>query len=474
MQIYLSNIEGLAQNQKKREMKVIVCGAGQVGAGIAHQLVLEGHDVTIVDSSEQRINEIRNQLDLNAFHGSASHPDVLGEAGAQFADMIIAVMPSDEINMIACQIAYSVFSIPRKIARIRNQQFFTQYADKLFNTNAIPIDVIISPEIEVASAILDKLHVPGAIETILFADGKAKVISVRVTEECIFKEYTINDANNRIVNLNARIIGVATEDKLFLDNVNKTLEIGDEVFFIASVDNVSSVMNIFGHEEAEGTKVRIIGGGRIGHYIASNLESLSHYNVNIIEQDVTRAEFLATKLDDTIVINGSALDQKILHEVNIETSDTVIAVSNNDQVNILSALLAKKFGCKKAVALVNSSSFSPLFSSLGIDVIVNPREITVSSVLRYIRSVKVRDAHSICNSKAEIIEYDVSNNSYLIGKTITELKLPRGIHISAIYRQKSFMIPQEDTEILESDRVIVIADINKLQKLERLLSHKFS
>lgn len=452
-------------------MKVIICGAGLVGEGIAHQLVLEEHDVTVIDSSEQKIADIRARMDLNAFCGLASNPEVLAQAGADNADMIIAVMPSDEINMITCQIAYSIFSIKRKIARIRNQMFFYEYSDKLFNSNAIPIDVVISPESEVASAILDRLHVPGAIDSLVFADGKIKVISVRSLSKSLLNGLTIAEANEKIRNINAKIISVEEEQKVFYEGDDKKISEISQVFFVSDLESIQKIMRLFGHEEVEGDSIRIIGGGRVGFFLAKDLEKFSEYNIKIIEQDTKRAEFLALNLSNTDIINGSAIEQSILQEVNIEESDTIISVSNNDQVNILSALLAKKLGCKKAFALVNNSSFAPLFSTLGIDTIVNPREITVSSVLRYIRRVKVNNAHSICASKAELIEYEVLVDSYFCKKKIADLKLPSKVSAIAISRAEQVLIPDGQTILEKNDKLIIISDVTKLKKLEKILAH---
>ena len=456
-------------------MKVIICGAGQVGTSIARKLVLEDNDVTVIDQSQKLIEKINNNLDVTAFVGHASHPDILEEAGAEDADMIIAVTQSDEINMVACQVAHSIFKIKKKIARIRSQSYFTQGIEKMFSPDDMPIDVIISPEVEVAKAIFERLHIPGSIESISFADHRVKLISVKISDTSIINGQTIENSNQKIANLKAQIIAFNREQDLF-DKSSK-LEIcpTDVVYLLCHNDDLKQLMGILGHEEKEASKIRIVGGGRVGSYLALKLEKDQHANnIKIIERDQLRANKIAEKFEHTLVINGDALDQDILREVNISSSDAIIAVSNDDEVNILSALLAKKFGCKKAVSLVNSISFAPLFSSLGIDVIVNPREITISSILRYIRNFKVRNVHAICDSQAEIIEIDAFESSYSIGKKIKDLNLPNGLDISMIMRNNNeFIIPDNDTEIIANDRLIIMSKAERIKQAEKIFSDKF-
>lgn len=455
-------------------MKVIICGAGKVGTTIAKQLVLEDNDVTIVDQSAKLIDEINNSLDVNSFVGFASHPTTLEKAGAYDADMIVAVTQSDEINMIACQIAHTIFNVKKKIARIRSQNYFEMDNNILFSPDNIPIDVIISPEVEVAKAVLDRLHVPGANDTILFADGKVRVISVKCLENSAIHMKSLNEGNKMMLssNINARLVGYIRDQEFLMDNNSKITE-EDEIYFIVDSNHIREAMALFGHEENEARKIRIIGGGRIGLYMAEKLEESDDNNIKIVEYNSERANFIAEKLFNTTVVNGDALDQEILKEVNVMMSDTVIAVSNDDEVNILSSLLSKKFGCKKAIALINSSSFAPLFSSLGIDVIVNPREITVSSILRYIRSLKVRNVHSICESQIEIIETDAFESSYPVGKAIKDLDLPQGVVLSIIVRKGETVVPNSKTIIEVNDRLVIFSVVDKVKKVEKIFSDRF-
>ena len=454
-------------------MKVIICGAGQVGNSIAKQLVLEGNDVTVIDQSEELIEKINNSLDVKAFVGFASHPTVLEEAGASNADMIISVTQSDEINMVSCQVAHSIFGIAKKIARIRNQNYFYKDTEKLFSANHMPIDVIISPEVEVANAILDKLHVPGAIETILFSEGRVKVISVKTINNSIVNNMSVEGVNKILTHLKAKVICFMKEGILHTEDSNEFLDPECEIYVITAVEDLKEMMAIFGHEESEARKICIVGGGRIGLYLAQKLEQSEDIRVKVIEHQEKRAHEIAEKLKYTSVINGDALEQEILQEVSISSSDTIITVSNDDEVNILSGLLAKKYGCLKSIVLVNSNSFAPLFSSLGIDIVVNPREITVSSILRYIRNIKVRNVNAICDSQAEIIEVDAFESSYSAGKRIMELKLPEGVSVCMIIRGEEIIIPHNDTEIAAQDRLIIFSMVEKVKKVEKIFSEKF-
>lgn len=454
-------------------MKVIICGAGQVGNSIARQLILEDNDVTVIDQSEELIEKINNTLDVKAFVGFASHPTVLDEAGATSADMIISVTQSDEINMVSCQVAHSIFGISKKVARVRSQSYFSKDVEKLFSADNMPIDVIISPEIEVANAILDKLHVPGAIETILFAEGKIKVISVKTSKNSLVNNLQVSDANKILSHLKAKIICFTDGEKMHTESSEMLLNSECEIYVVSDVEDLKETMAIFGHEEPEARKICIVGGGRIGLYLAQKLEQEEDIRVKIIERDKKRANAIADKLKLTSVIYGDALEKEILEEVNISSSDTIIAVSNDDEVNILSALLAKKYGCKISIVLVNSNSFAPLFSSLGIDIIVNPREITVSSILRYIRNLKVRNVHTICDSQAEIIEIDAFETSYSVGKKIAELNLPEGISVCMIIRGDEIFVPHFDFEIIAKDRLIVLSKMEQMKKVEKIFSEKF-
>lgn len=456
-------------------MRIIVCGAGQVGSSIARQLSMEGNDVTVIDQSPEQIQKINDTLDVKAQVGFASHPTVLEEVGAENTDMIIAVTLSDEINMVACQVAHSLFNIPTKIARIRSQNYLKPEWMRLYRHDHLPIDYIISPEVEVARAVMHRLHVPGAVDTIPFAEGKVKVIGMRCTLDCPMINMPIHRVQKRLEEAEVSVLGLLRDDNFLIANTDLELLEDDELYFVCDTKNVQKAMAMFGHEEREARRVIIIGGGNVGLFLAEQLEQEENdIKVKLIELDKQRAEFVAEKLEKTTVINGSALSQEILDEANVSVAETVIAVSNDDEVNILSSLLAKRFGCKRVVTLVNNaSSYSPLTSSLGIDVAINPREITVSSVLQHIRKGRIVSVHSVCKGKAEVIEAEAVEASAVVGKRIEDLNLPAGIIIGIVVRGEAVLLPDEDLVIRAGDRIVILSQAKMVSKVEKIFSVKF-
>lgn len=456
-------------------MRIIVCGAGQVGASIAKHLAAEDNYVTVIDHSEALVRKISDTLDVKAIAGYASYPAVLEEAGAHEADMLIAVTNLDEINMVACQVAHSLFNVPTKIARIRSQHYLKPVWKDLYRHDHLPIDVIISPELEVAKAINHRLHVPGARDTLPFADGKIKVVAIRCTLECPLVMMRIERITKNFANLSVAILGIMRAGHFLIPSEKEQLLAGDEVYLVMDSQHVQRVMELFGYEEREARRVIIIGGGNIGLFLAQQLEEENEYiRLKVIEIDKERAEFAAERLTDATVINGNALSQEILHEVNIQDTETVIAITNDDEVNILSSLLAKQLGCKRAVTLINNSaSYASLISSLGIDVAVQPKEITVSSILQHIRRGRIRSVHTICDGLAEIVEAEASEASPMIGKAIRDMELPHGIVIGAILRNDKVLIPDPDTVIRVGDHIIILSLAGMVKKVERIFSVKF-
>lgn len=452
-------------------MHILICGAGQVGASIARQLSREDNQVTVIDYNPELIQKINDQLDVRAFLGHASHPNVLKAAGAEDADMMIAVTYSDEVNMVACQIGYSLFNIPTRIARIRHQNYLKDDWSTLYANDHLALNVIISPEIEVARAITRRLNAPGALDMIPFADGKVKVIGVRCMPNSAMANVPVSLVQQKAPGLDMKIIGLVNKGKFMTPSADTVLHAGDSVYFIAAAKSVRKSINLFGHDEKETRRALILGGGNIGFFLAKELErDEQNVKAKVIEYNTKRAEEIAPLFDHTMVINGSALDRDILIEAGIEATETVIAVTNDDETNILSSLLAKRFGAERVISLVNNATYSPLVGDLGIDVTVNPRDITVSRILEHVRRGKIFAVHAINDGMAELIEAEVLPTSSLVGKTIHDLNLPEGIIFGALLRGEEPIIPQDDTVIHEKDHVIILATANMVRKVEKIFS----
>jgi trk system potassium uptake protein TrkA len=456
-------------------MRVIVCGAGQVGTSIARQLADEDNDVTVIDQSPELIQKISDTLDVKAHVGFASHPTMLEEIGAENADMLIAVTQSDEVNMVVCQVAHSLFDVPTKIARIRNQNYLQPEWKHLYRHDHLPIDFIISPEVEVAKAVIHRLHVPGAVNTIPFTNGKLKVIGMRASIDCPLINKKLVYIQEQFADLNVSIMGLIRGDHFIVAGEDAELVSGDELYFVCDHKHVRRAMAILGHEEREARRIIIIGGGKIGLFLAQHLEQEEHdTKIKLIELGKDRAEEVADRLNKTTVINGDALSQEILEEANVSVAETVISVSNDDKVNLLSSLLSKRFGCQRVVSLVNNvASYSPLMSSLGIDVVVNPREITVSGILQHIRRGRILSVHSICKGKAEIMELEAVDSSPVIGRSFGSLSIPYGIVIGALVRDDKVIIPDEDTTIQAGDRIVILSQSKMVKRVEKIFETKF-
>ncbi len=455
-------------------MQVIICGAGQVGSNIARYLAAsEDADITVIDRSPQLVHKIVDSLDVKGLVGFASHPDVLERAGAADADMVIAVTYADEVNMVACQICHSLFDVPTKIARVRHQSYLDPMWANLFSRDHMPIDVIISPEIEVARAIARRLELPGAFEVIPLADGKVSLIGVHCTEECPILDTPLRQLTGLFPDMHIVVIGISRDGQGIVASGDDELRVGDNVYFVAETGHIPRAMPAFGHEETEARRVIIVGGGNIGLYLAQNVEkNHPHVSMKLVEIDKTRAEFVAQTLQRTVVINGDALDGEILEEANARTADTIVAVSNDDEVNILASMLAKRHGCRRAVTLINKNSYEPLVGSLGIETIVNPRVITVSRILEHVRRGRIRSVHTLSEGFGELIEAEAMETSSLVGVPLREAKLPDGVVLGALVRNGEVIIPRGNTVVRTGDLVILFAASEAVKKVEKLFAVK--
>jgi trk system potassium uptake protein TrkA len=454
-------------------MKVIVCGSGQVGFNIARYLASENADVTVIDQAPELIQKITDSLDVSGIVGFASHPDVLERAGAADADMVIAVTYADEVNMVACQVCHSLFEVPTKIARVRHQSYLDPLWLNLFSSQNMPIDVIISPEIEVARAIARRLQIPGAFDVINLAEGKVSLIGVHVRDDTPIIDTPLRQLTDLFPDLHIVVVAINRRGRGIVAHGDDELRPGDDVYFVCETAHLSRAMMTFGHEEKEARRLLIIGGGNIGLNLAKTVEhAYPQVQLKVIEIDKARAEMVAQTLNRTVVLHGDALDVEILDEANIEATETVIAVSNDDEVNILSSLLAKRHGARRAITLVNSTSYSQLVGSLGIDTVVSPRAITVSTILQHVRRGRIRAVHSLSDGIGEIIEAEALETSSLVGRPLRDAQLPRGMAVGALIRDEQVIIPRGDTIIRAGDLVVLFAAAEAVKKVEKLFSVK--
>lgn len=452
-------------------MKVIVCGAGQVGFNIAKHLSNQNVDVTVIDRSADLIRKISESLDVQALVGFASDPDLLDQANAENADMIIAVTWSDEVNMVACQVAQSLFDVPMKIARIRNQSYLRGTWANLFGRDHLPIDVVISPEKEVAKAISRRLSIPGALDVIPFAEGGINVVSAHLDEKCAVSNTPLRQLTELFPDLFVTILSVIRDDHMFIPTADDHMREGDNIYFAVEASQTRRAMELFGHEEQEARRIIMIGGGNVAQFLAEDLEASDNgINLKIVEMDKERAEKISSKLPKTVVVNGDGLDSEILREVNAQAADYVISIANDDEVNILAALLAKRMGTKKAIALINNPIYGQLLGSLGIDVHVDPRETTVSTIIQHIRRGRIKNLHAIRDGEAEIVEAEVTESSSLVGARLRKSKLPKGIIVGAIIRDDKVFAPRGDLIIQEGDQMVVFVMQEAVKDIEHLFA----
>ena len=452
-------------------MKVIVCGAGQVGTTLARHLSSEANDVVVIDQSDDLIRRLDDSLDVRGIVGYASRPGVLEQAGAADADMIIAATVSDEVNMVACMVAHTLFHVPVKIARVRDQEYAADKWSALFGKDGLPIDVLISPEQEVARAIMRRLHAPGAIEMIELADNAIRLVGVRLGEQCPIINTPLRQLAALFPDLNIQVVGVVRDGRPFVPSDQDQLFPRDEVYFVADPLHVPRAMAAVGQDLPESHRVIIVGGGNIGRRLARIIEEEDRdISAMIIERDPEQAKEIAQRLARTTVLNGDAMDPDLLEEANASRADTIIAVTDHDETNILASLLAKRYGTKQAIALVTRPAYASLLQPLDIDVIINPRAITASTILQLIRRGRVRAVHSIGDSFGEIIDIEAMESSGIVGKPLSESKLPHGAIVGAIARDGKVIIPRSDTVIRPGDRVVLFATESVIKKVERIFA----
>lgn len=452
-------------------MRVIVCGAGRVGYSIARRLSQQRNDVMVIDQSFDLIQNVTESLDVQGMVGFASSPEVLDRANASDADMIVAVTLSDEVNMIACQVAHSLFNVPTKIARVRNQSYLGKAWADLFSRDNLPIDVIISPEVEIAAAIRRRIELPGAIDIMPFVDGHISVVGVAIDEDCPVMDTPLRQLETLFPDLDITVMSIIRGDKIITASADDMMLVGDKAYFSCAPDQTERALGVFGKDVKRGGKIVIMGGGNVGFFLAQDLVKRGlGKNISVLESSRDRAETLAQMLPEATVLHGSALDSDLLDEVGVGDADRVVCVTNDDEVNILASLLAKRLGAEKAIALINNQTFSPLLGPLGLDVVIDPREITVSKILGEIRRGRIRGVHSLADGRAEIIEAEALETSALVGRTIAKARLPDGIRVGSIYRNGKVISARSDTVVEAKDRVVIFALSDMVRKVEQMFA----
>ena len=451
-------------------MNIIICGAGRVGFTIAKLLSEQNHSITIIDQSSEDIQKINDSLDVKAIVGKATSPSVLEKANTNDADMIIAVTKNDEINMLICQIAYSLFKVPKKIARIRSQEYLDPKFSTLFNKENLPIDYVISPEIEIAKSIQRKLEAPGALENVPFADNKVRLLEILINDKCPIHEIKLNDLTKKFPNLNAYILGVVRDDKFIILKKNDSLKHNDKAYVVVNSNKTQETLKVFGHNEQISNKILIIGGGNIGFNLAKNIEqSFDDARVKIIEKDKNRAELIANELNNSIVINGDGLDEDVLNEANLEDVETVIALTNDDEDNLMVSILVEKFSKdKRTMALINKPNYSLLQSSLKINDLIDPRMNTVSSILKHVHKGTIENAYTILNGEYEVIEAEIIESSELINKELKNSDLPDEIRIGSVIRGEEIILPSSNYIFQKNDIVILLSKRDQLPIVENM------
>jgi trk system potassium uptake protein TrkA len=449
-------------------MKIIILGAGQVGCSLAENLASEANDITVIDQREGVLQALQDRLDLRTVVGHASYPDVLNRAGADDADMLIAVTDSDETNMIACQVAYTIFHTPTKIARVRSLEYLKH--NKLFSQEALPIDVLISPEQLITDYIQSLIRHPGALQVLDFADGLVQLVGVKAYYGGPLVGHELRALRDHMPNIESRVAAIYRRGRPIIPEGRTVIEADDEVFFIAATKNIRSVMSELRRLDKPYKRIMIVGGGNIGKRVAQALER--DYQVKLIDHNPERTRFISNELNKTIVLNGDAADEELLLEENIDKTDVFCALTNDDEANILSSMLAKRLGARKAITLINRAAYVDLIQSGEIDIAISPQQSTIGSLLAHVRRGDVVKVHSLRRGAAEAIEaiaHGDINTSKVVGRKIEELKLPPGTTIGAIVRNNEVIIAHHDTIIEPEDHVILfLVDKAKIPDVERL------
>ena len=450
-------------------MKFIVLGSGQVGSSIAEILSKEENDITVVDRNRKILETMQDRMDIRTIHGDASSPEVLRQAGADDVDLVLAVTNSDEVNMVACQVAHTLFKTPTKIARVRSGDYLAH--PELFCRESIPIDVIISPEQIVTDQIQRLIEYPGALQVIDFAGGKIRLVGLRAYYGGALVGHELRELKDHLPSVKTRVAAIYRRDRAIIPTGDTIIEADDEVFFIATQQDIRTVMQELRSMEEVGRKIILAGAGNIGYRLALSLES-SGFQVKLIERDAERARQVSEKLEDTVVLQGDAADEELLRQENIDSMELFCSLTNEDEANILSAMLAKRLGARRTMAIVNRAAYIDLIESSVLDIAISPRLSTVSALLSHVRRGDVVAAHSLRRGVAEAIEavaHGDSKTSKLVGRKLAEIKLPEGAIIGAIMRNDELIALEDEAEVQDGDHIIIfVIDKRRIPDVEKL------
>ena len=448
-------------------MNVLILGAGEVGFNVAQRLAMEGANVVVVDTDMQLLQRVSDCMDVKTVHGHASLPSVLESANAANADLLIAATTNDEVNMLACQVAHSLFKVPTKIARVREPEYVRH--EELCGRDDLPIDLIISPETEAAKAIIKRFQVSSAADAQEFADGRIVLVGLRVPPKSELAGVSLVDSGEAMEGLPVNIVAHEHNRKWLVPKGDTVLLAGDTIYAAMGKDSVDTFLNTAGmrHEEGGNKHVMMVGGGHIGFIVAQRLEALN-VTLKIIERDEERAHWLAEHLDKAIVLSGDALDRELLEEENVDRMDDFLALTNDDETNILASLIAKKYNIPHIMTLVNRAIYSDLVREIGLDVTISPRLTTVSSVMSHIRKGRILSMSSLGDGSLEVLEAEALETSDILDKPLCELKLPEETMVGAILRGEDVVIPRGDTRIQAGDHIVMVTQNSSVQATEKL------
>jgi len=454
-------------------MKIIILGAGQVGGALAEHLADEQNDITMVDIDGEKLRLLQDRLDIGTVAGEASHPNTLLKAGAEDADMLVAVTNSDEINMMACQVAHTLFNTPTKISRVRSQQYLS-YQEALFNRENIPVDVIIGPEQLVTKNIQQLIANPGALQVLDFAEGRVQLAAVRAYHGGPMVGHQLQEIRQHMPKVDTRVAAIFRQNRPIIPEASTVVELDDEVFFIAARDNIRAVMAEMREIDKPYKRVMIAGGGNIGATLAWNIEG--SYQVKLIEKAYDRCRVLSERLKHTLVLNGSATDPQLLAAENVEGTDVFCALTNNDESNIMMSMLAKRHGAKKVITLITNPAYDDLVGD-EIDIAISPQQITIGSLLTHVRRGDISNVHSLRRGAAEAIEVTAhgdANSSKVVGQRLDEIQLPEGVTIGAIVRDEEVLIAHSNVVVETDDHVILfLVDRGMIKAVEKLFAVGF-